>query len=273
MGSANKNVPLDFEMLESGAWKALTPLQRDVLIDWYKDYVRLSCWDTEPLANGMSYTWAHCRVDISENAFQTAIKRILEIGFFKRAVHLESTRPGSPRVFLPSKDWQVYKLGDKQKARQITSNELKKKRVDEKRNRRKAFRSSLSEKKEPSASAPTRPPMNAPIRDQSTPNECADTCPKTSNSDPQSMRRSYSDPYGSTGSSVPSIASANSAQDLVDELALRYREDNHPPNSMVLGWIDGIGLSRCKTMLIPVVQNGHSAEKVYDLLETMAKGY
>lgn len=272
MGSANKNVPINFEMLESDAWKALTPLQCLVLIDWYQNYVRLSRWDYEPLAEGMSYTWAHCKVDMSENAFQTAVKRILEIGFFVRAVQFEAGRPGSPRKFLPSKKWQEHRLDREQQAKQKASSDSKKGRLAEKRKRRKAFRSSLSGKKEPPTKAPTRPPMNAPIRDQSTPNECADTCPNSGDLDPQSVRRSYNDPYGSIGSSVPSIASANSAQDLVDELALRYREDNHPPNSMVFGWIEAIGLARCKTMLIPVVQNGHSAEKVYGLLEKMAKG-
>ncbi|MCC6485897.1 MAG: hypothetical protein IT364_00220 [Candidatus Hydrogenedentes bacterium] len=218
MGTGN-NVPLTFEMLKSDAWNALKSTQRDVLIDWYQGYVRLSRWDYEPLEEGMTYTYAQCKVTIREATFLAAIKRILEVGFFVRAIHLESGRPGSPRKFLPSKKWLDFRFSDKEKAKRKAYADAKERRLDEKRKRRESFRSSLPEKKEPPISVPTRPTESVPIRKGGTPKKCADTLQESSNSHHQEACRSYRLTYGSTDSDVPTTERAESAQDVAGVLA------------------------------------------------------
>jgi hypothetical protein len=189
-------MPLYDELRESDAFKALKPAPALVLLDLLKVYYRESRFDKEPLQDGIVYTWTHCKVDVSEDAFYRAIKRIVEIGFFERAPHLESGRPGSPRVFEPSKRWQSYRTPSDEK---VKAGDSKKRRIQEKRKRRTEYRKQLDTKKRtPSINADKTTSINADttVRDGGiTPSINADTRPKNGNCHPLKNCRSYIKPY------------------------------------------------------------------------------
>jgi len=284
IGSSKHSVPLHEDLLDSPAWKALTPLQGMVLIDWYRYYVWLTKWDREPLPEGMTYTWSQCRVQISENAFRDAVKRIVVIGFFDRAPRLESSRPGSPQKYVPSKRWQSWS-DDVEAAKAKRAMGSKDNRIARQRERRTQFlknpapplragiRGERKRKKEPPLSEGIPPPFNEGIQGGTPPIECGDTEGKSGTSHPHSMRGSDSMPCSTSEATEegtlpkPSIT----PEELTRQLAEHFPNEDHPPDVIVLGWVKTIGFETARTILNSGLRNGHDSKRMYARLESMAR--
>jgi hypothetical protein len=144
---AGFSVPLFFEVLESDAWNALTPLQHDVLIDMFRVYLLQSKFDTVFMDRGLAFTWAHCPFPISEESHSEAIKQIVRVGFFDRAPQYDDGRPGSPRMFTISRRWREYRLTEMEKSKRDLHFQAKSERLRGKRARRRQFLATLPDRK------------------------------------------------------------------------------------------------------------------------------
>lgn len=105
-----RSMRLPDSMTASDAWFCLSTDARDVLRDWLDQYFALSGWERrahEIVATGMTYTWAHCRVCISERRFLAARKLIEKLGFFESPKELQRDDPGGAIRFRPSSEWRT----------------------------------------------------------------------------------------------------------------------------------------------------------------------
>lgn len=148
--------PLRKEVLESVAYKVLAPTEKLILADMLRAYFRRTHWDKVPLPDGMTFTWTQCQEIVSENSFQSAVRRICRNGFFSAPPEIQERRPCAPRRYGATTKWRDYKATEQEAKRLSRHLESKTVRTTAKRQRRNKFRENL-----PDA--------------ESTPKKCADT--------------------------------------------------------------------------------------------------
>lgn len=95
----------------STAYKALTPLQRLILIDMIRTWARACNYAGAASVSetGIMYTYASCAEVCDEGVFYTALKAIEQKGWFCKDYSRDNPRPGKPHRHFPSTDWRNYK--------------------------------------------------------------------------------------------------------------------------------------------------------------------
>lgn len=113
---------LYWNVLDSVAYRVLTPSQRLVLIDMLREYFGASSFDTDRIPDGFTYTYGQCTVDITDKTFYSAIRRIRKVGFFDRPIEIQEHRPAAPNRYVPSAAWEKYRPSDieRQKLNEFT---------------------------------------------------------------------------------------------------------------------------------------------------------
>ena len=136
------------DLYDSPAFRTLPAKTQLVLIDMIRVYFKVSSSDTRRLdGEGLFYTYEQCQVEVSSKyLYGTALPLIQAHGFFRFAPELKSLRPGSPKPYLPSRDWETYKPTD-EAAKQGREFQLKKEHsLWRDKQRRTKFRASLNDR-------------------------------------------------------------------------------------------------------------------------------
>ena len=109
-GRAHHCVLINNELRESDAYKTLTPSARLVLIDWIGRYNAKSKLDTINIkGTGFTYAYADCTEAVNESTYKAARKAIVAKGFFECPPSMQTLKPGSRHIFIPSTKWRSYK--------------------------------------------------------------------------------------------------------------------------------------------------------------------
>lgn len=124
---------------ESTAYRVLTPVQKLVLFDAMRLYMRLSRFDREPLPDGFSFAFTNCRELVDETTFYAARKRLVDIGFLERRDELKRLTPGAPDVFSASSKWMHYQPSVAESARLRTMEQRKQRSVERGQARKRLF--------------------------------------------------------------------------------------------------------------------------------------
>jgi hypothetical protein len=96
------------ELRKSIAYRSLTPLARNILVDLIALVGKITNGGTRPLPDGFAYTWAVCLEPCSENAFHTARQELVARGFLTTPAELQPTTTACPTRFMPSTHWQTW---------------------------------------------------------------------------------------------------------------------------------------------------------------------
>ncbi len=123
----------------STAYRVLTPIQKLVLFDMMRLYMRLSGFDKEPLPDGFSFAFTNCRELIDETSFYDARKRLVEIGFLERRDDMKRLTPGAPDVFSASSKWMHYQPSTAEAARLRTMEQRKQRSLERGQARKRLF--------------------------------------------------------------------------------------------------------------------------------------
>jgi len=125
-GGVKYYTPIFEDIRATEAYRTLTPIQKCILFDMFRQYHRASCFDTENIQNtGFMYTHGHCQEDVSDTSFYDSVKAILKRGWFEVPPMLQELRPAAPKRYVPSKKWCQYEPTDSEKSRMIEREEKK----------------------------------------------------------------------------------------------------------------------------------------------------
>ena len=136
------------ELVSSPAYRVMSHAERTVWREMYRTFSVASGGNKHRIDDtGFQFTYGHCREEVSERAFYAARRRILALGFFRRAPHLEDMRSGSPNAYLPSYEWRNYE-GTPEEQAKLKESELQKSKILKRARRRRAnFCSELAKKR------------------------------------------------------------------------------------------------------------------------------
>lgn len=95
----------ELDLAESDSFRDLTPSEALILIDMMRVLNYQSQKTLNIIGVGFTYTFKHCKINVSEDTFKRAIPKIVEKGFFT----LKDFKKGRMNVYLPSEKWKEYK--------------------------------------------------------------------------------------------------------------------------------------------------------------------
>jgi len=104
------------DLVDSDAYRALTPTQRDVLNDMLRFYRDASRYDTVDLRDvGFTYPFSLCRVMVSSRAlYQEILPALVAHGFFECPPLLREPKIASAKRNMPSRRWETYRPSAKE---------------------------------------------------------------------------------------------------------------------------------------------------------------
>jgi hypothetical protein len=107
--NGEKFVPIPISMFNSEAYRTLPPRAVAVFIAMLNRYWLVSRYEKYDLRDkGFTFTWKLVEAFCAEGTFRSALKAILERGFFDTPPHLQPMLPGKPIVYAPSEIWRTW---------------------------------------------------------------------------------------------------------------------------------------------------------------------